>query len=46
MCFQGEIGAVDEMEDWCRIGSPYARITGISVSAEPVVEHERGFEIR
>ncbi|MCL2684245.1 MAG: acylphosphatase [Synergistaceae bacterium] len=46
LCFQGERGAVDEMEDWCRKGSPYARVTGFSASEEPIVEGENGFEIR
>lgn len=46
LCFQGELGAVDEMEDWCRTGSPYARVTGFSTSDEPLVEGEEGFEVR
>ncbi|MCL2010833.1 MAG: acylphosphatase, partial [Synergistaceae bacterium] len=32
LCFQGEQGAVDEMEDWCRTGPLCSRVTGISVS--------------
>ena len=46
ICFQGELGAVDEMEDWCRAGSPYARVTGFSASEEMLAEGESGFEIR
>ena len=46
LCFQGEIGAVEEMEDWCRAGSPYSRVTGFSVSEEMTVAGESGFEIR
>ena len=46
LCFQGELGAVDEMEDWCRTGSPYARVTGFSVSEEALVKGEEGFEVR
>ena len=46
LCFQGELGAVDEMEDWCRTGSPYSRVTGFSVSEDAVVDGEIGFEIR
>ena len=46
MCFQGEMGAVDEMEDWCRRGSPYSRVTGSAVSDDATVEGETGFEIR
>jgi len=45
LCFQGEPGAADEMEDWCRKGSPYARVTGFSASEEMIVEGESGFEI-
>jgi len=46
ICFQGGIGEVDEMEDWCRSGSPYSRVTGITVSEDASVTDERGFEIR
>jgi acylphosphatase len=46
LCFQGEQGAVDEMEDWCRVGVPCSRVTGISVSELTPVEGETGFEIR
>ncbi|MDR3077056.1 MAG: acylphosphatase [Synergistaceae bacterium] len=46
MCFQGEMGAVNEMEDWCRVGSPYSSVTGIMVSDDAPVEGEMGFEIR
>jgi acylphosphatase len=46
ICFQGEKGAVDEMEDWCRSGSPYSRVAGIAVSEDAVVAGEKGFEIR
>jgi len=46
LCFQGEQRAVNEMEDWCRTGSSYFRVTDISVSEEAPVEGETGFEIR
>ena len=46
LCFQGEQEAVNEMEDWCRTGSSYFRVTGISVSEKAPVEDEIGFEIR
>ena len=46
LCFQGELGAVDEMEDWCRTGSPYARVTSFSASEELPVDGESGFEIK
>lgn len=46
LCFQGEQGAVNEMEDWCRTGSSRFRVTGISVSEDALVEGETGFEIR
>ena len=48
LCFQGEQGAVNEMEDWCRSGPPNFRVkvTGISVSDEEPVDGETGFDIR
>jgi acylphosphatase len=46
ICFQGERGAVDEMEDWCRKGSPYSRVTGVTVSDDAAVDGEKGFEVR
>ncbi|MDR1965567.1 MAG: acylphosphatase [Synergistaceae bacterium] len=46
ICFQGELGAVDEMEDWCRAGSPWSRVLSVSVSQEAVLEGEKGFDIR
>jgi acylphosphatase len=46
MCFQGEKGAVDEMEDWCRAGPQFSRVVGVSVIDEAPVEYEEGFEIR
>ena len=45
LCFQGEQGAVDEMEDWCRTGAPCSRVTGISVSEDAPVDGETGFEV-
>ena len=44
--FQGEPGAVNEMEDWCRTGSSRFRVTGIVVSEVTLVDGETGFEIR
>ena len=46
LCFQGEPGAVDDMEDWCRSGPPFSRVTDISVSESAPVGDETGFEIR
>jgi acylphosphatase len=46
ICFQGETGAVDEMEDWCRAGSPYSYVRGITVSDDIPVDGENGFEVR
>jgi acylphosphatase len=46
ICFQGGLGAVDEMEDWCRMGSPYSRVTGVAVSEDAPVCDEKGFEVR
>ena len=46
LCFQGEQGAVNEMEDWCRIGASRFRVTGIAVSEVALVEGETGFEIK
>ena len=46
LCFQGEQGAVNDMEDWCRAGPLRSRVTGISVSEGVPVEGETGFEIR
>jgi acylphosphatase len=43
---QGEQGAVMDMEDWCRVGAPCSRVTGISVSENTPIEGETGFEIR
>jgi acylphosphatase len=45
LCFQGEQGAVNEMEDWCRAGAPRSRVTDVSVSEVMPVEGETGFEI-
>ena len=45
LCFQGELGAVNEMENWCRTGSTHYRVTGITVSEDAPVEYETGFEI-
>ena len=46
LCFQGEQQAVDKMEDWCRAGPPFSRVTGISVSEDAPVEGETDFEVR
>jgi acylphosphatase len=46
MCFQGEEGAVAEMEDWCRVGSQFSYVGGFSVTDEAPEEYEEGFEIR
>ena len=46
LCFQGEQGAVNEMEDWCRTGASWFRVTGITVSEDAPIEDEAGFEIR
>ena len=45
LCFQGEQGIVSEMEDWCRVGPPCARVMDISISDVPPVEDEASFEI-
>jgi len=44
LCFQRR--AADEMENWCRTGSHFSRVTGISVSLSAQIEDETGFEIR
>ncbi|MDR1579985.1 MAG: acylphosphatase [Synergistaceae bacterium] len=44
--FQGENGAVEEMEDWCRLGPQFSRVSGFSVTDEAPLEYEEGFEIR
>ena len=46
LCFLGEPGAVNKMEDWCRTGPPFSRVTGISMSEDAPVEGESDFEIR
>ncbi|MDR1650827.1 MAG: acylphosphatase [Synergistaceae bacterium] len=46
ICFQGDAGSVEEMEDWCRVGSSSAYVREAAVTDEAVVEGERGFEIR
>ena len=46
LCFQGEQGAVEQMEDWCRVGTPYSRVTGVSISEDALVANETDFEIR
>jgi acylphosphatase len=43
--FQGDLGAVDEMEEWCRVGSPSSRVRGISVTEEAPAADERGFDV-
>ena len=44
--FQGEQEAVSEMENWCRTGGSYFRVTGVSIFDFLPVEDEAGFEIR
>jgi acylphosphatase len=46
ICFQGEDGAVAEMEDWCRVGPQFSSVRSISVIDEAPAEYEEGFEIR
>ncbi|MDR2779890.1 MAG: acylphosphatase [Synergistaceae bacterium] len=46
LCFQGETGAVDEMEDWCRVGSQWSNVRGITVSEEVPLDDEKRFEVR
>jgi acylphosphatase len=46
MCFQGEEGAVAEMEDWCRVGSQFSHVRSVCVIDEAPAEYEEGFEIR
>jgi len=46
LCFQGEQEAVDDMENWCRTGGAYFRVTGVSISEVLPIEDEAGFEIR
>ena len=45
LCFQGEQGAVNEMEDWCRTGSSRFIVTRISAFEDEPVEGETGFKI-
>ena len=44
--FQGEIGAVEAMEEWCRRGSPTASVMKAEITDEPVLDYEKVFEIR
>jgi acylphosphatase len=46
ICFQGEDGAVAEMEDWCRVGSQFSYVRDISIVDEAPIEYDEGFEIR
>ena len=46
ICFQGDQGAVGEMEDWCRTGPLCSKVTGISISEDAPVEGETGFKVR
>jgi acylphosphatase len=46
ICFQGGRWAVDEMEDWCRAGSPWSRVIGMTSADEAPLDYERGFEVR
>ncbi|MDR0654404.1 MAG: acylphosphatase [Synergistaceae bacterium] len=46
ICFQGQDGAVEEMEDWCRVGPQFSYVRGVFVIDEAPVEYEEGFEIR
>lgn len=44
--FQGEPGAVAEMEDWLHRGAPAARVRKAWISDEPPLDYETVFEIR
>ena len=46
LCFQGEQGAVDKMENWCRTGPPCSRVIGIVVYEETLIEGETGFVVK
>jgi acylphosphatase len=46
VCFQGEPGAVDEMEDWLRVGSPFSYVRNVVVFEETPAPCEEEFEIR
>ena len=46
LCFQGEQEAVNAMENWCRTGGSYFRVTDISVSEVIPVEGETEFQVR
>jgi acylphosphatase len=46
ICFQGETEDVDRMEDWCRVGSPWSHVSGITVSDDAPVDGEKIFEVR
>jgi acylphosphatase len=38
--FEGEPAAVQQLVDWCRVGPPHARVTGVEVHVEePQGEH-------
>ncbi|MDR1916913.1 MAG: acylphosphatase [Synergistaceae bacterium] len=46
LVFQGEACLVDEMEDWCHLGSPQAYVRNVEITEEFPLDGERGFEIR
>lgn len=43
--FQGTRHAVDKMVQWCRHGSPHAKVTGVEVEVQAIAAFE-GFESR
>ncbi len=43
---QGESAAVDAMLDWCRVGSPAARVSRLTVTDAPADETLHDFEVR
>jgi acylphosphatase len=43
--FQGEKSLVDDMVEWCRMGSPAAFVKNVSVEDEPVSPMDCGFYV-
>jgi acylphosphatase len=43
--FEGPTDAVDALVAWCREGPPFARVTRVTLDAEPAVA-EVGFTVR
>lgn len=43
--FEGEAEAVEAAVEWCRVGPPHARVTGVDVRDEPLQGGE-AFEVR